>query len=1174
MALMALAQRYSFKQYGQDQGLNNLDVSCMMQDRAGFLWVATEGGLFRYDGHQFRAYSTAQGLPSAQVMALHQTADGVIWAGTSEGLARLLGETFERVPIEARRVGSILSDARGNLYAGSAAGLWVAPAAPGGRHQFVLHTNPAGQGSIVGGMALDASGRLWYGCGTSLCTFEAGRVSAVNTPGVPRALYRGLLFDARGSLWARSIEYLIELPRGESGFQRRDDGLPLGGRNPGAFMDRDGEVYVPTSQGLARRAGNGWAMIRRINGLPRSAVDYFLQDREGSVWIALDGGGLVRWLGYKNWETWTESEGLSNDVVWRLARDTGGTLWAATQAGISTLPRGAARWEALAHPLLNLRRNLDLAADADGTIWVAQSPGGLMHLDPRSGRIEHFGAAALKTDWAQSLAWDSHGRLVVGTNLGVLIGDRAGGRLGFSPLELPSGPAPVFSLLADSRGRLWVATSRGLCYFENGRPRTLGARDGLRHDIVHYVAEAPDRSIWLAYRDPIGVTRLSFEGGRWTPRHFDAKDGVLPARPYFLKFDRRGWLWLGTDQGVVRFDGRSWAHYDKADGLALSDCDHNAFFDDDDGTAWIGTSSGLSHLLNPHASPRPQNTPTVVTSLQLGGSPVSLQGPVRVPFVRRSLDVEFAALTFLNEDSVHFRHRLLGLDDTWNETQQAEAHYPGLPPGSYRLQVQAAVEGATWQGGAAEAFVTIEPPWWRRWWSVSAAVLLLALGVRQMWRWRVHAILKRQQDLERAVADRTRKLAREHHRAIEEKARAECEKAVVEQQKIEIERLLWESRKAERVRSEFVANMSHEVRTPLNGIMGLTELVLDSGVTPDQAECLRLVRHSSDSLLALINGVLDFSRLDAGKVELDRGEFDMRSLVEDTLKSLEGLARPKGLELRTCVASDVPARLVGDRARVQQVLLNLEGNAVKFTEAGYIEVVTGLESADVLHIQVRDTGIGIPATQHALIFEPFRQADGTTSRRYGGTGLGLSIAARLVSLMGGRIWVESEPGTGSTFHFTFRFEPAFESAPPASPASAIEPARLSALSILLAEDNPINRKVACAILENRGHQVACAADGREVLDVCRDRTFDVILMDVQMPVMDGFEAAAGLRQLEERSGGRTPILALTANAMEGDRARCLAAGMDGYLAKPFKAAELLQAIATVLEASAQFPGKS
>src|ERR1035437_8875965 len=283
-------RRYSFKEYGQDAGLTNLDVYCLMQDRTGFLWVGTDNGLFRYDGRQFRAYTKAQGL------------------------ARLQGETFETVRSgPGNGAHAIASDGRGNLYVGTSLGLLVSPpAGPWGKREFRLHT-VAGESNgpqQVYGIAVESPGRVWYGCGAGVCLLEGERSRTLAGFDVPRESWRGLLSDRQGRLWGRSYTSLIALAKGAGKFVRRDAGLPPPPRNSTVLMDRDGEIYVPTSQGLARRTASGWTLIRKANGLPSAAVDFFLQDSEGSAWIALDGGGLVRWLGYKSAETWTESEGL------------------------------------------------------------------------------------------------------------------------------------------------------------------------------------------------------------------------------------------------------------------------------------------------------------------------------------------------------------------------------------------------------------------------------------------------------------------------------------------------------------------------------------------------------------------------------------------------------------------------------------------------------------------------------------------------------------------------------------------------------------------------------------------------------------------------------------------------------------------------------------------------
>lgn len=504
----ASAQRYSFKFYGDDEGLKNLAVQAVLQDRTGFLWAGTQNGLYRYDGNRFTAYSTRDGLPGARIESLYESADGTLWVATDGGLARRVANRFQPVQLRGRRgilahgvIGreGMSSDRMGRLFLATDQGLLVGTPRQHGI-DFATVAPPRGvKGSEVSSVYTDADGIVWYACGMSLCRFENDVASEAGAAaGLPAGPWEAILGDLDGNLWVRSVSALYLRPNGEARFHRQTGLPPSTNTFPTLALDAAGRLLVPTNEGLARATPAGWEVIHAGQGLTTNDISSVMQDREGSIWLGLLGSGLARWLGYGEWQSWNTQEGLSRESIWSIARDAGGQLWVGTQFGLNYAEEAGGRIVWKQSPLAAPDMVRALAASPDGTLWVGSEPGGLRQLNARAGEFRTLGAAhGLPAGGVRSVIVDRDRHVWVAASRG-LYRSREPAPFG-APVtferEFPPGAQDgeqFLKIVEDARGRIWAAGDAGLARWSNGAWTRFTRQQSLRSDNVAQIAADPD----------------------------------------------------------------------------------------------------------------------------------------------------------------------------------------------------------------------------------------------------------------------------------------------------------------------------------------------------------------------------------------------------------------------------------------------------------------------------------------------------------------------------------------------------------------------------------------------------------------------------------------------------------------------------------------------------------
>lgn len=755
---VCLAQQLSFATL--TQGLGNLNVKCLAQDRSGYLWVGTENGLYRFDGREFRQFGTPQGLNGHIIQSLFVSPEGTLFVGTTTGIyfERQDG-SFDQIHPPAPVTD--FSQRIGTVFTALAPGQVVTADRSG---PFLLRRVDADtwtaepmhlEGTAIWSVLAGPGGTLWYGCDDDLCRLENGKTTHLRTAWkLPEEQWAHLRMARDGHIWMRGSMHLGEAMPHEVRYEERD--LP-GAANASSYDDLadsgDGRMVASEGAAFGVWEHGSWHMVTAANGLSRYEISALFADREGSLWIGVVGHGLMRWVGQHQWEAYTAANGLSNDIVWATLRDREGRLWIGTESGLDMLPPGSTTpqpWHAAG---IDAARVDSLAEGADGSIWADSAGRYLLRIDPKTLK-----AAKWKVPEVFRLLSDGP-RLWAATDRGLYEFDAAGGdqapRL-VQDVDVARPEQRCTDLSVDKKKRLWLATDGGIYRRDQSGWRHIDP--GLSGITPTYIAADDNGNLWAAGAFP-GVVRLRIEGGNVVETEHVVRPRLLSEQIVSLTVDHRGWVWVGQDAGVSVFDGASWRSFTQDDGLVWKDVDSYALAEDTDGSMWIGTSGGLSHMMHPQTAQAVPPAPPVFSQVTFGTTPIGNDS--HVPWSESPLAVTMAALTFRDASHALIRYRMLGVETDWVETAERSVRYPRLEPGPYKFEALV-VDGATGAvSSPAEFSFVIAPRWWQSRPLRLALVLIIALAVLLAWRWSLQLLVRQKRHLEAAVHRRTEDLERE-----------------------------------------------------------------------------------------------------------------------------------------------------------------------------------------------------------------------------------------------------------------------------------------------------------------------------------------------------------------------------------------------------------------------------
>jgi len=1216
--LNAQQGQLSFERVSSQKWIYQRNITCVTQDPTGYLWFGSNNGLYRFDGYAVKEFKhdahDANTLAHNSINTVYIDAEGILWIGTWGGLNKLDPRTgiftrYKHEPNNSRtlstnNVQSIAEDPDGNLWVGTF---------EGGLNKFdkktgefkAFNTSPGNANSIssnyINVLVRDRSGDIWVGTRRGLNKLEPenSRFTIFQNIGAENEGKRVLnisciLEDSKGAIWFGTFGGgLMQLDRSTGKIRSyvTDPKDPSSISNNNIYdiaEEEPGRLWIATAEGLniLNVETGALSLVQNVpenpNSLLNNDVRQLFRDRSGAMWIiSAEGINIYSKLAgrfRKFQRNPSDQQSLSSNIVNCFEEDQYGTIYIGTREGLTKFDRSTrkfteVRLEAESPGTLVSNEIKSMLVDKKNRFWLGTS-NGLNLYDPATNKVkvfryDVFNANSLNNE-IHTIYETRNGEIWTGSRKGILKFDPEKGEfLLFRPDPTVSENQiknSVYSILEDRFGRFWVGTlGAGLAEFDREKNKfksylkNPNDSTSLSDNNVISLWEDPFGFFWVGTFGG-GLNRMDRKTGKFI--NYTSRSGLPNDMISAILEDKDGNLWISTNSGLSKFDTRSktFRNYDVMDGLQSNEFNIGSAKRFKSGEMIFGGIAGFNFF---HPDSIQENNfipPIVITSFKVLDKPVLLGQNIDLTYNQNYISFEFSSLSYALSDKNQFAYKLEGFDEDWIYCGSRKfVSYSNLLPGTYVFHVKGSNSDGLWNEKGITVTINIARPFWKTWWFILICVFVGLAVLYVGYRLRVRSINSQNQLLEEKVQLRT----------------AELEKATEEAQAAKEA-----AEKANRSKSGFLANMSHEIRTPLNGILGFTDLLIRSNPAPEDKKHLELIRSSGDTLLRLLSDILDLNKIEQGKLTIENIKFNFTEAIQQTLIPYQFRSNEKGLQFMLSFDARIPEFVVGDPTRIKQLMINLVSNSIKFTETGGISISFEAESDprgtdDYFYVRgmVSDTGIGVAEEKQQLIFESFTQADGSFTRKYGGSGLGLSIVKELLKLMQGDIRLISPAiekpfraeTPGASFVFRLRVKALRTKDHPKEIPINGENKKLKfdeTYKVLLVEDNMINQLLAVTVLENLGITVVTADDGQQGVDKIKNENFDLVLMDVQMPVMNGYESTLEMRRL----GIELPIIGLTANVYKEDIEKCLESGMNDHLGKPFTEADLFNILKRYLKA--------